>query len=479
MPAKRFIHFLMPAAVLAVFFIFMASGCKKDELNTDSSFQLSFSHDTVLFDTVFTSIGTVTQKLLVHNTSNKKVIVKAVKLAGGNDSPFRINIDGVSAFQVNDLEIGAKDSIYIFVKVTINPNEQNAPFVKTDSILFETNGNVQNVKLVAWGQNAIFYNNCVLKGNIVLGPDKPHVIFGLLTADSLCTITIEAGTKLYFHNKSGLLIRNGASINVNGTLENPVTFRGDRLGTDYSTVAGQWLGIEIEGGSHNNQFIYADIQNGQIGLLVDSSGITSQPLVTLYNCIIHNMVNYGILAIHTNILAANCQITNCGGYTVAIQNGGKCDFRQCTISNFWTTSSRHFPTLLLSNYLMYEGGQVVTTPLENAFFGNCIINGSGDEEFEPDSLAAEGFHYTFDHCLVQTTLQASHQSSFIECIINQDAKFIDPWKGDFQLDTLSAAKDIGSLTVITTSPLPITLDMKGISRIPLPDLGVYERVESK
>jgi len=454
------------------------SGCRKDEFNTDPSFQLSFSNDTVIFDTVFTTIGSVTKTLLVHNTSNRKVNVESVRLAGGNSSPYRLNIDGVSAIEVKDLEIGANDSVYIFVKVTIDPKNQENPLVETDSIVFETNGNQQAVKLVAWGQDAHFYNQDTLRGNVIFTNQKPHVIYGDLVVDSLCDLVVEAGTKLYFHNNSGLLIRNSASIHVNGTLEEPILFRGDRLGVEHLSETGQWSGIVLESKSTGNEFTYADIQNGLYGIILDKSAIQDAPRLTLYNCIIHNMVNYGILSIQSNILALNCRITNCGGYTVAIQ-GGKCEFRNSTLSNFWNASGRHYASMLLGNRYVDDSGKIKPSPLVNAYFGNCIITGNGDDELEPDSLSGVAFHFLFDYCLVQTSLNSTHQASFTNCLFNKDAKFVEPWKGFFELDTLSPAKDAGAMSIINASPKPIDFDLKGISRMldTGPDLGAYERIE--
>jgi hypothetical protein len=479
MVQKRHFHILVIFILSTSAISLMNSGCRKDELNSDPSFRLSFSSDTVLFDTVFTTIGSVTKKLLVHNESNKKVVVGTVRLAGGSSSPFRINVDGVSAFEVNDLEIGANDSAYIFVKVTIDPNQQDNPLIESDSIIFETNGNQQDVKLVAWGQDAHFYNQDTLKGNVIFSDQKPHVIYGNLVVDSLCNLTIEAGARLYFHTNSGLLIRNSANVTVNGTLENPVLFRGDRLGIMYSAVAGQWLGIEFEGGSSGNKFTYADIQNAHIGIQLDSSEIKNDRSLTLYNCIIHNMNNYGILSIQSNLLALNCQVTNCGGYTVAIE-GGRCEFRQCTLSNFWSSSmGAHYPTILLANNFIGEKGNLSESPLLDSYFGNCIITGNGDDEIEQDSAAGVGFHFLFENCLVKTRLNSGHQSSFPGCIVNKDAKFVDPWNGYFELDTLSVAKDAGAVSIITSSPLPIRFDLKGNDRLmdAAPDLGVYERIE--
>jgi len=465
--------------------LFIAAGCflgscTKDDLNTEPSFRLAFSSDTVIFDTVFTSIGTATKYFTVRNESNKRITISSVKLARGSGSPFRINIDGEAAFEVNDLEIAANDSAYIFVKVTIDPKDISSPMIETDSVVFVTNGNQQNVKLVAWGQDAKFYLNDTLHGNIVLDSLKPHVIYGNLVADPSCILSIEAGARLHFHLNSGIIIRDGATIKVNGTLEHPVLFRGDRLDMEYSGVAGQWLGIQIEGNSTGNRFTYADIRNGRIGVLLDSSFGGTEPRAIFNSCIIHNMVNYGILSIHSNILAVNSQITNCGGYTVAIEGGGKCEFRHCTISNFWSSSSKQFSALLLSNS-MGINGTPIAVPLENAYFGNCIITGNGQEEIDLDNNPGAELNFHFDHCLVQTGLAGTYPDSFIQCKVNEEPKHIDPWNGYFELDTLSPAKDAGWLPVIDSSPLDIKSDLKGKSRMndTGPDLGCYERVEAR
>jgi hypothetical protein len=480
---KRIKHITLGSTFFGtILYLLLISACKKDPVNTDQGFRLSFSTDTVMFDTIFTTIGTTTRQLVVHNSGNKKVVIESVKLARGSSSPFRINIDGTSGFEVRDLEIDGNDSAYIFVKVTIDPNNTNNPLIETDSIVFRTNGNIQDVKLVAWGQDAYFYSpDSLLKGNVILPGNKPHVIYGTLFIDSLCTLTIPEGTKLYFHSNSGLYFKNGASLIVNGTLENPVLFLGDRLDEEYDDVPGQWQGIYFEGGSRGNLINYADLRNARYGIIADSSGLGDNPNLTLYNCIIHNMVNFGLLAIHTNVLALNSRITNCGGYAVEIQGGGICEFRHCTLSNHWSFSSKQFPTLSLKNYLPDAAGGKLETPLQSAFFGNCIIYGRGFDEIVLDSISGTMFNYRFDHCLVQSESASQHSHSFIECVINEDPKFMDPWAGYYELDTLSAAKDKGLKSIIDSSPKDLQRDMLGNSRISdlNPDLGCYERIESK
>ncbi len=456
------------------------TGCRKDEFNTDSGFRLNFSTDTVMFDTVFTTIGSITKQLVIRNSGKNKINITKITLARGAASPFRLNIDGTATELYHDLEIGPKDSAYIFVKVTIDPNKANNPLIESDSIIFETNGNVQNVKLVAWGQDAYFYHNVVLTGNVTLPDDKPHVIFGTLTADKNCNLVILPGTKLYFHKGSSFEIRSGASLEVNGTLELPVIFTSDRLDDDYLNIPGLWDGIWVERSKKNISFTYAEITNAIVGIQADSCATDDgTPPLRLHNCLINNMKNYGIRATWSKIVSTNCQITNCGGNVVSIEQGGNYDFRNCTLANYF--GGKSYAALTISNYSLDTSFTQIPGELTGAYFGNCIITGSLTNEIDFYELAGTTFNFRFDQCLVSWDKENLYESKFINCIFNKEAKFKDPYKDDFQLDTLSFAKDAASLEIINNTFPDIKFDRKGISRlIPgPPDLGAYERVEKK
>ena len=469
----RLLVFLLIITVLSVV------GCRKDEYNTDRGFSLSFSADTVMFDTVFTTVGSSTRTLVIRNSGNSRINISKITLARGKASPFRLNIDGTATETYNDLEIGPNDSAYIFVKVTIDPKNQNNPLIESDSIVFETNGNLQDVKLVAWGQDAYFYHNTVLEGNITLPADKPHVIYGTLMAENGCNLSITAGTKLYFHNNSSLEIRKGASLKVSGTLESPVIFTGDRLDGDYPSLPGLWDGIWLENGSTNNSFTYAEITNAKVGIQADSCGLDGGEPLRLHNCMIHNMTNYGIIATKSRIVATNCQITNCGGNVVSIENGGNYDFRNCTLARYF--SGKGYPAVSISNYFQDSTGKQYPGELTAAYFGNCIVSGNQSDEIGFYELKGTPFVFQFDQCLVNWNKEKDYESNFINCIINKDVNFISVDSNNFQLDTLSFAIDAASLNIINSTVPDITSDRKGISRIipGPPDLGAYERVERK
>ena len=469
----RFLIFLLITTVLAL------AGCRKDEFNTDPGFSLTFSADTVMFDTVFTSIGSSTRSLVIRNKGNSKINISKIILARGKASPFRLNIDGAATEVYNDLEIGPNDSAFIFIKVTIDPKNQNNPLIESDSIVFETNGNQQDVKLVAWGQDAYFHHNSVLNGIVTLPADKPHVIYGTLTANDGCKLSIAAGTKLYFHNNSSLEIRKGASLQVSGTLELPVIFTGDRLEKYYQDKPGLWDGIWLENGSMNNSFIYAEITNAKVGIQADSTGLIDGEPLRLHNCMIHNMTNYGIRATNAKIIATNCQITNCGGNVVSIENGGNYDFRNCTLARYF--SGKGYPAVSISNYSQDSTGKQYPGDLTAAYFGNCIVSGSQASEISLFELKGSPFAFQFDHCLVNWDKEKVYESNFKDCIFNKDVNFISADSNNFQLDTLSFAIDAASLNIINTSVPDIKLDRKGLSRLVPgpPDIGAYERVEKR
>src|ERR1035441_1721777 len=176
-------------AIICLFIVALTiDSCKKDRITTDPSAKLSFSTQSILFDTVFTTVGSTTKTFLVYNRNSQSIKISSIQLARGTASNFRINVNGLKGVQFNNIEIRAKDSMFVFVEVTVNPNNASSPLVIRDSIVFQTNGNMQDVHLEAWGQNAYFYTPNIFPANgfpgysniscnAVWTNDKPHVIY--------------------------------------------------------------------------------------------------------------------------------------------------------------------------------------------------------------------------------------------------------------------------------------------------------------
>ena len=182
---------------MLVLFCLYFSSCQKDTFITSENAKISTSVDSLTYDTVFTSIGSITQSFKINNLNNQKLLLSKIELMKGSASAFKININGIAADQVSNLEVAANDSIYVFVSVNINPNLTNLPFIVTDSIQIIYNGNSQFVKLEAYGQNANFLRNKIITGNITWSNNLPYVILGGLRIDSTASLTIEAGCKIY------------------------------------------------------------------------------------------------------------------------------------------------------------------------------------------------------------------------------------------------------------------------------------------
>ena len=465
--------------------------CEKPVIITDSAARLTFSSDTVLFDTIFTTIGSTTKNFKVYNPHDQTILIDRIALAGGGQSRFRLNINGHMTYQMEQVEILPHDSMYIFVEVTLDPNQQNDPMVIQDSVLFLTNGNDQVVDLVAFGQDVHLLAGDTL-GTTTWMNDKPYLVYGYVYVDSLQTLSIDPGTRIHFHKRSSMLV--GGTLKVNGTLEDPVSFLGDRLEHMYDDIPGQWGawieydngavyvlgGIHFLNGSRDNIINYAVIKNGMKGIQVDTLANPDKPTLTLSNTIIENMSVAGILAQSSTILASNCLIANCGGWCVALTLGGSYEFYHCTLSNNFSVGVRTDPTLLLNNFYVYDGAAYVYN-LNRALFANCIITGSRPMEIgllnEIDSVPVPGaFNYTFDHCLVKVdTMNTEDETHWTGIIKNLDPRFVSLGDYNYRLDTLSPAKDSANPEWARFFPL----DLDGHSRLDDngPDIGAYERKE--
>jgi len=477
------------ACTLAFFF-----SCQKEEFITDSSAKLEFSLDTITYDTVFTTIGSTTRQIRVYNRHKESIRISSIRIAGGDNSYFRMNVDGQPANSVTNVEIAGKDSIYIFVEVTVDPQNNNSPVLINDSIVFETNGNIQDVNLVAFGQDVHLINGEYIQTSTWTN-DKPYLVYNSLAVDSNQILTIEAGTKIYSHKGSVFYVYPTATLIVNGTKEAPVLFKGDRLEEMFKEIPGQWGYIHLTAGSKNNKINYAVIKNGIAGIVVDTVASTTEPTLRLSNTIIQNMSSVGLSARGSRVICYNSVFANCADYAVSLAYGGEAEFYHCTIANYWGISgeNRSTPSLLLNNYYAYKDNSGVThvspRALNKAYFGNCIIWGNRESEVEFDNkfnyqIISAPFVYKFENCLIrlESEINTSDQNYFKNIILNEDPNFKSTYfpDFDFQLDTLSPCKEMGNLQIINDHlELPLSYDLNGNSRPngTEPDLGAYERQE--
>ena len=344
---KSFLYIVITSILIVLIF-----SCEDDRYFNSPDAQLKFSADTLMFDTIFTTMGSTTRHLKVRNPYNENILISKIKLAGGDFSSFRLNINGVPGNEAFDVEIPALDSIYIFVEVTINPVGQNLPMVVKDSIEFTTNSNLQDVKLVAWGQDFKLIKSKRLKTTTWTN-EKPYLVYDYAIVDTLSTLTINPGVKVFFHKGAGLYVK--GKILANGTFENPISFRSDRLEDAYKNLPEQWNGILLFSGSHGNSFNFSEIMNANIGLQVGTIENEGYASVNLTSTRIENMSYAGLFALKSKVNAYNTVIAYCGFYAAALLVGGEYDFVHSTIANFWggySRTPRNTSSVVVSNVLI-------------------------------------------------------------------------------------------------------------------------------
>ena len=455
--------------------------CKKEITTTSSSAKLTFSGNLIFFDTVFVTRGSSVRIFVVHNNNNQAVVTN-IKLQGSYTSPFEINVDGGPGTVFNNIKIPAKDSIYVFTQVNINPLDSNNPMVIQDSLVFTTNGNIQSVHLLAYGWNAYYYypnitpKNGPAYGLVKCGDvwksDKPHVIFGYLLDTAGCTLTIEAGTHVYFHDSATLYI--DGSLKVLGTAAQQVTFQGDRLEPDYKYLPGQWGEIFLAPGSTNSKISWAVIQNGTTGIQADTVG-NIPPTLAMDHTIIKGMSSYGLLAEGATIVANNCLIADCQYGCLLMEYGGTYTFNQCTFADYWGVDNsygqRTTALLNMNNYYV-SGMQTIYRPINKAFFGNCIIYGALNEEITFDSASSNNdlMNYYFENCVIKT--QHIFPNNHFDTVIGNDPSFYNPSADNYQVNNGSPAIGNGNNAI----GAKYDTDLNGtITNTPPYTIGAYQK----
>jgi hypothetical protein len=465
-----------------ILFLVLFTNCRKEEQIYDNAdAKLQFSTEIVAFDTVFSTITTSTRQLMVYNPYSKAIKISSITLAGGTQSAFSINVDGKAGVQFTDVEIRPKDSLYVFIQANINPSNQNNPFLITDSIIFRTNGNIQDVDLVAFGQDANFIVADTYRSGlppykivsnvgetVVWDNSKPYVIYGYAVVDSAASLHIQAGAKIYLHKNSGIWIYKGGNLKVNGTKDQKVLFRGDRPEAWYTDAPGQWDRIWINEGSQDNVINHAIIRNSFIGIQAETLENPMGNKLVIENTEIINASGIGLFSRNYNINATNNVIANCGQYCVALTYGGTYNFIHNTIANYWSGSIRQTPAFYFNNYIV--SNNVVYAKNLNLTFANSIIFGNNINEFEMDTIPQSTVNYIFDHSILKTESNFSNNSAFVNCKRNSNPLFRDYATQNFELLPGSPAIDAGNTLYVPFAPN----DKNEVPRIGTPDMGAFE-----
>ncbi len=481
---------------LAFVFIGLYAGillsCKDDYFTSNSSHKISFSTDTLSFDTVFTTIVTPTKKIMVYNRTSENIRISTIAVDSRNNC-FQVNVNGKSGTEFQDVELRAKDSLYIFVQVIIDQLGQNAPIQILDSIIFRYNNNFQKVILQTHGQDVHLIRNKTITNDTTWTNDKPHLIYDSLKVENGTKLTIDAGARLFFHNNAVMVVK--GTLDVNGNELNPVIFRGDRLDNlfvdmPYDKITGQWGGILLTKESTGNQINGAMIRNGIFGVQVDSAEIRSDVhRLILSNSQIHNMKQTALKATGANVYVYNSVISNSN--TCILLEGGDYLFNYSTIANYSSNSN----ALVLANYRRESDKQ--TIPL-NATFNNSIIQGTSEQQIRMQNINKTGnvtddFNYKFNSCLIRYKPSKYAGDSGFDMLSTafrdviwtegtKDSVFLSISNNeyDFRLKSTSAAIGNGDAAIIDSYPECRT-DKNGVDRLldENTEMGAYEYVKEE
>jgi hypothetical protein len=406
------LHFLIVAMVVMI--AMAMSSCINDEISNSASDLLSFSTDTVKFDTVITRQGSPTKQFLVYNRGKKMLNISSIRVAGESKGHFFLNVDGMKGEEFHDIEVRGEDSIFVFVESRLDPTNQDEPEYLKDNIEFVTNGVTQKVAVIAWGQDVIILNDTTLSTPTHLTANKPYLVYGTLTIDTLIDVTIDPGATLLFHDKAAMFIK--GKLTAKGSQEKPITLRGDRLDhvvgeIGYDIMSGQWDGVYFNYGSFGNVLSHVTMRGNTRGMQAYSYDMTRRTL-HLFNCVLHNASLLTLLGVNAWIDAEGCEFSD-AGLVVADFLGGKLSFVNCTFANYYLFSAIEGPILNLETE--YEDGSLA--PFDG-HFDNCIFYGN-TSELNIGEL--DGLNILMRNCLFKSG--GEDDSCFINCIWSADPKF--------------------------------------------------------
>lgn len=448
----------------------LLTGCIEDSVSTSASDQPEFSTQELNLGTIFTATPSATYQFVVYNRHDKVLSISRIALREGDDSAFRLNVDGESARTFNGIEIRPNDSIYVFVETTVpatGASTDYLPFDIEDHIDFLTNGVTRSVRLVAKGQDVEEVTDAVISAD-TRWSDHPRRVTGSLTIAPGAILTIGKGVSVYFHK--------GAAVTVKGSLVTEgepdtdaatgmVTLRGDRLDNvvgsqGYDLLASQWEGIDVAPGG-SVSFIHTDMRGTAYGLRAIGEGGVS-PRVSLLNSRLHRSGGNALTVTDGILTAIGTELSDSKEALLTL-SGGEAQLVNCSLINYYISSVAVGPLLSVADS---EATKVKATVdnclLTNYRTGECVYPGdlTGlDVKIRSSLIAANG----------------SDDANFINCIWGEWPLTYENHEDneyDYRLRPGSPGIGAGDPSLLVAAGAK---DMYGVTRsLTAPTVGAYE-----
>lgn len=442
------------SAILFVILSFVA--CESDYSFRGDENSISFSADTLSFDTVFSGNASVTAKLMLYNRSANDMTIDDISLVGGSSSLYNVSINGTAGTHLNGVRLRSGDSLHIFVNIFPPINNIEPYYIAEDDIVATAGTHSWTAHLWACALTAQRISGTI-STNTQWQQGVPYLISDTLNIAPNTQLSISEGTEIYM--APAALISIEGSLCISGTRNAPVALRTSRLSSFYSDIPGQWQGIELHGSNATANMTYTQITNATTALQADSA--TSLRLTDVE---IHDAQAYAIDANQANVEVSNCVIYNCGSSLLQI-DGGTAKITHCTLVNYYKWNARNVATITVSNNNLLSFEML-----------NSVVVGNLSNEIDlADDISAE--QCLISHCYIRTNNRATDTDErFNVVIIGKEPLFVDKDNNDYHLQDNSPLIDAADAQYSTNLPT----DHDGNSRIADdgPDIGAFEIVNT-
>lgn len=457
--------------ILSISFLFIVSCADNDDFSTDSSLQLTFPKEAVSLGTVFMEVPSPVRIVKVYNPNNKSITFDEIAL-DDSENNFRLLVNGRPGTSFSDIELLKKDTLYLFIDAFAQKDFSVVDKNLFANIFFSWNGNTEKINLEALAKNVEIIDDLVIAQNQTFSKDV--YLKGNLIVNENVTLSLTPGLTIYADRKASIGV-NG-TIDANGTLEKPITFRGHRFDfiegeIPYDNVPEQWVGMSFGSNSFANIFNHVVLKNAKYGLMFAPS-VGESEKIRIENSILQNFAETGITASGATIRIANSLIANAKDALLNI-SGGHTEILYTTIANYYSWKSRTQSSLVLTDQ---AGG--VNVPVTEFRMINSLLVGRSLDEFMLDLSSSSAKPY-IAYSLIQSSGRIlsypiekdnlfvyNTGKSFPFQSINKDGLFYY----DFRLTENSVA--IGQADIGYNSFAPLDLD--GFARSATSsDLGCY------
>jgi hypothetical protein len=453
----KYLHLFIPVAFL------LALSCSQLDESVEHSFSdgLVISTDTLSFDTLVAGRKSLTKRVRIVNPRSSSVTITEIGLTAPDASPYQLTINGKGGKTHQNIVINSQDSILILVDV-LPENEQEEWIDEVrDYIEFvdPISDATHLITLQSWAVSVSERTKSVICDER-WDRNNAQLITDTLVVDSHCSLYIEEGTRVLFDPSAALFVL--GSLTVSGTAEDPVLFRASRMDDAYKQAPGFWNGVYFLEGSSQNEINHLILENSQTGLRIGTPDEDDLADVVLQNVIIRHSSQFAIQAYNSDLFAENLLVYDIGVVPCFHAIGGSYHYRHVTVTNFPSQFGSSEPAMVFADHLILEEqtlSDVLSLHLKNSIFWGGIA----DTDVYI-SLIDETSNIEVSNNIIFSSeeWEGNMTSSSLDFV-----GFKDPFSFNYKLDSTSPAID-------ASIDSDLALDLEGLLRDSIPDVGAYE-----